>query len=51
MCEGLEFKIQDIPFHLNFFIMELRGSKMVLGMDWLTSFGTIEANFGNLCLK
>ncbi|KAI5410675.1 hypothetical protein KIW84_055987 [Lathyrus oleraceus] len=31
--------------------MELSGSEMVLGMDWLASLGNIEANFGNLCLK
>jgi hypothetical protein len=31
--------------------MELSGSEMVLGMDWLASLGNIEANFSNLCLK
>ncbi|KAI5393944.1 hypothetical protein KIW84_060872 [Lathyrus oleraceus] len=27
------------------------GPDMVLGMDWLTKLGNIEANFGELCLK
>ncbi|KAI5390202.1 hypothetical protein KIW84_075494 [Lathyrus oleraceus] len=30
--------------------MELGGTDMVLGMDWLASLGNIEANFGKLCL-
>jgi predicted aspartyl protease len=44
--EGLEFQIQEVKFKQHFFIMELGGSEMVLGMDWLASLGNIEANFG-----
>ncbi|CAJ2679667.1 unnamed protein product [Trifolium pratense] len=51
VCEELGFSIQDVKFQQHFFIMELGGSEMVLGMDWLASLGNIEANFGNLCLK
>jgi hypothetical protein len=51
VCESLKFNIQGVDFKQNFFIMELSGSEMVLGMDWLASLGNIEANFGNLCLK
>ncbi|GAU13154.1 hypothetical protein TSUD_112140, partial [Trifolium subterraneum] len=51
VCEGLKFKIQEVEFQHHFFLMDLGGSEMVLGMDWLASLGNIEANFGNLCLK
>jgi hypothetical protein len=51
VCEGLQFNIQGVECNQHFFIMELSGSEMVLGMDWLASLGNIEANFGNLCLK
>jgi hypothetical protein len=51
VCEGLQFNIQGVEFKQHFFIMELSGSEMVLGMDWLASLGNIEANFSNLCLK
>jgi hypothetical protein len=51
VCEELKLNIQDVEFQQHFFIMELCGSEMVLGMDWLASLGNIEANFGHLCLK
>jgi len=28
-----------------FFFMELRGTDLVLGMDWLASLGNVKANF------
>lgn len=51
VCEDLQFQIQGVEFKQHFFLMELGGSEMVLGMDWLASLGNIEANFGNLCLR
>ncbi|CAJ2662268.1 unnamed protein product [Trifolium pratense] len=51
VCEELQFQIQGVNFKQHFFLMELSGSEMVLGMDWLASLGNIEANFGDLCLK
>ncbi|MCH87042.1 hypothetical protein A2U01_0007907 [Trifolium medium] len=51
VCEGLNFQIQGVEFKQHFFLMELGGSEMVLGMDWLSCLGNIEANFGQLCLK
>lgn len=51
VCEGLQFQVQGVEFNQHFFLMELGGSDMVLGMDWLASLGNIEANFGELCLK
>ncbi|CAI8600146.1 unnamed protein product [Vicia faba] len=50
----LRLKVVDTPAYVikqHFFITELGGSEMVLGMDWLASLGNIEPNFGNLCLR
>jgi predicted aspartyl protease len=41
VCHELGFKIQDVEFNQHFFIMDLGGSEMVLGMDWLASLGNI----------
>ena len=46
ICEGLEFTMQGEKFKQHFFLMELGGADVVLGMDWLASLGNIEANFG-----
>lgn len=51
ICEGLTFEMQGMECNQHFFLMDLGGSNMVLGMEWLTSLGNIEAIFGNLCLK
>ncbi|XP_058761532.1 uncharacterized protein LOC131634920 [Vicia villosa] len=51
VCEGLRFKMQGVNFNQHFFMMELGGTYMVLGMEWLASLGKIEANFGELSLK
>ncbi|XP_058725716.1 uncharacterized protein LOC131597011 [Vicia villosa] len=51
VCEGLEFNMQGVKFSQIFFMMELGGTELVLGMDWLASLGKIEDNFGELSLK
>ncbi|XP_058786123.1 uncharacterized protein LOC131660807 [Vicia villosa] len=51
VCEGLKFQIQGVEFQQHFFLIELGGSEMVLGRDWLANLDNIEANFGELCLK
>lgn len=50
MCEGLAFQIQGVKFQ-HFFLIELGGSEMVLGMDLLAILWNIEANLRELCLK
>lgn len=47
----LNMKIQGVGVKQNFFILELEGKKVVLGMDWLAILGDIEANFINLILN
>lgn len=51
VCEGLQFQVQGVEFSQHFFLMELGGLDMVLGMDWLANLGNIENCFGELCLK
>ncbi|GAU48626.1 hypothetical protein TSUD_405850 [Trifolium subterraneum] len=54
LVEELGLPLRDTPTYVietTFFSNGVRGSEMVLGMDWLESLGNIEANFGNLSLK
>lgn len=51
VCEEFKFTIQGVEFQQNFFLMELGGTELVLGLDWLASLRNIEANFRNLCFK
>ncbi|MCH97071.1 hypothetical protein A2U01_0018064, partial [Trifolium medium] len=51
VCRELSFYIQGVKFQQHFFLMELGGTEMLLGMDWLASLGSIGANFSELCLK
>jgi len=34
-----------------FFLMDIGGTDIILGMDWLASLGNVKANFKNLLLK
>lgn len=49
--KDMKFIVQGVIFQQHFFLMELGGTKMVLGMDWLASLGNTEANFRKLSLK
>ena len=51
VCCGLELKIQGISIIQNFFLMEMGGSEVVLGMDWLSSLGKIQADFKEMTLQ
>ena len=33
VCCGVKLKVQDVPITLNFFLIELEGTEVVLGMD------------------
>lgn len=51
VCKAVPLLVQGVQFHQNFFLMELGGTEVVLGMDWLASLGDIEANFRSLIIK
>lgn len=50
VCKNLKFVVQGVEFE-QFFHHGVRGTELVLGLDWLASLGNVEANFKNLCLK
>lgn len=51
VCKNLEVIIQGVPITQHYFLLELGGTDLVLGMDWLESLGDIKANFRTLSLK
>lgn len=50
VCRGVNITVQGVQIEQKFFMMELGGTEMVLGMDWLASLGDIKANFGQLTI-
>ncbi|CAH9067743.1 unnamed protein product [Cuscuta epithymum] len=51
MCEGLELELQGLKIQQPYYMLEWRGTDMVLDMDWLTSLGDTEINFQNQTIK
>ena len=51
VCCGVELKMQGITINQNFFLMEMGGTEEVLGMDWLSSVGKIQADFKQMALQ
>ena len=47
----VKLAVQGLDITQHFFLMELGGRKVVLGMDWLSSLGKIEADFKEVRLK
>ena len=45
VCKGVTLEVQGVRITQNFFIFELGGTEVVLGVNWLQSLGKIEANF------
>jgi len=46
----LSIEVQGIPIQ-RFFVVDLGGSDVVLGLEWLSSLGEVKANFKNLELE
>ena len=51
MCCSVKLQVQDVHITQNFFLMELRGTEVILGMDWLSSLGKIKADFQEVSLR
>ena len=51
VCCGVKMLVQGILIEEKFFLMELGGTEVILGMDWLSSLGKIEADFQEMTLK
>jgi len=51
VCKDLQLEVQGLNIVQNFFLLDLGGTEVVLGMEWLASLGDVEANFKNLTIK
>lgn len=51
VCKGVKIWVQRMEIVQKKFMIELGGTEMVLGMDWLASLGDIKANFKQLIIK
>ena len=51
VCCGVKMLVQGILIQQNFFLMELGGTEVILGIDWLFNLGKIEADFQEMTLK
>ena len=47
----MKLVMQGLEIHEDFFVFELGGVDIVLGMEWLSSLGEIWANFKELMIK
>ncbi|CAH9054680.1 unnamed protein product [Cuscuta europaea] len=50
-CEKLNLQLQDTAIQQDFYILELGGTDLVLGMEWLTGLGDVEINFLKQSIK
>ncbi|KAJ1413345.1 Chromo-like domain superfamily [Sesbania bispinosa] len=51
ICKAVQIEMQGVRIEQDFFILNLGGTEVVLGLDWLASLGDIEANFKNFTLQ
>ena len=51
VCQGVVIEVQRVKIMQSFFLLELGGVDVVLGMDWLSSLGNILANFQKLTIR
>ena len=51
ICKGVIIELQGVRIVQSFFLLELGGVDVVLGMDWLSSLENILANFQNLTIR
>lgn len=45
IAKSIKLMLQDIPFTMDFHILDVHGSDVILGMAWLESLGTVSAYF------
>lgn len=51
VCKNVQWKTQGFDFNADFMILQLKGCDMVLGIQWLLSFGSITWNFKSLTMQ
>lgn len=50
-CEKVTLKIQWHEFTTDLFVLEIKGSNIVLGVQWLIELGTIMTNYKELTMQ
>ncbi|XP_058783964.1 uncharacterized protein LOC131658715 [Vicia villosa] len=45
ICNNVKLQLQEQHFHLPFYLLPIEGADVVLGMAWLRTLGTIQADF------
>ncbi|CAH9052067.1 unnamed protein product [Cuscuta europaea] len=50
-CEKLILSLRGAVIQQDFYMLELEGADLVLGMDWLTGLGDVEINFQKQSIK
>lgn len=50
-CEGVNLIIQGREFSVDLFILEIKGSEIVLGVQWMIELGTIKTNYRDLTMQ
>ncbi|KAJ1413258.1 Retrotransposon gag domain [Sesbania bispinosa] len=50
VCENLVIRIQGLRIQQDFYLFELGGADLVLGLEWLAGLGEVRADFGKLIL-
>ena len=51
ICSELTLEMQGLKIQQDFYVFDLGGVDVVLGMEWLASLGEVRANFRELTLK
>lgn len=50
-CDGVTLKIQGHVFVTDLFVLEVKGSDIVLVVQWLIELGTIMTNYKDLTMQ
>ncbi|CAH9070767.1 unnamed protein product [Cuscuta europaea] len=50
-CEQLPIRVQGLCITQDFYLLELGGTDLVLGIEWLASLGEVQVNFSDLSIK
>lgn len=50
-CEGVSLIIQGNEFTVDLYVLNIKGSEIVLGVQWLIELGTIKTNYQNLSME
>uniref|UniRef100_A0A8R7R5K5 Uncharacterized protein n=1 Tax=Triticum urartu TaxID=4572 RepID=A0A8R7R5K5_TRIUA len=50
-CDNLQFKSQNLEFETEARVLDVQGFDLILGIDWLSSFGQMRVDWSEGMLK